>query len=477
MRRGSLIGPLLIILIGVWFLISSLQPDLPLLDIAADYWPYLLIAWGALRLLEILVWAARSRPVPRCGVSGGEWTAIVFICLIGSFLFQRPWQHVRFFRDWAIDSFGHAYYYPVPEQQKPAGKAPRITVENLYGSTRVVGADVQEIKVSGRKTVRALRDNLASAADQQSPVEISTQGEQVVVRTNQDRVTGQRRVSTDLELTVPRGSSLQGRGRQGDFEISAITGSVDLSSDNAEVRLQNLEGDVRLDLRWTDLIRAFNVKGSVEVTRGRGRRIELENISGLVTINGSYFGDLQFRNLAKPLRYKSDRTDLRVEKLPGQIESDRERLTGSKLVGPIVLTTRSRDVQLEDFSESLELSLELGDIILRPAQMPLARIDARTQRGRVELALPPSASFQLKAATGRGELENDFGPPLATEREGRGGSLQGAVGKGPSITLSTNSGSISIRKDSGAPLLPRSGRDRASVEITTEKGRLRVQEH
>ena len=52
MKRRSLAGPLLLILIGVWFLMSTLRPDLPLLDLAARFWPFVLIGWGALRLFR-----------------------------------------------------------------------------------------------------------------------------------------------------------------------------------------------------------------------------------------------------------------------------------------------------------------------------------------------------------------------------------------------------------------------------------------
>jgi hypothetical protein len=481
MRRGSLIGPLLIILIGVWFLLSALRPDLPLLDIAATYWPFLLIAWGVLRLLEILVWAARSKPVPSSGVGGGEWTLVVFICLAGSLLFAvnhyRPWSRLGVIASRRVDVFGHAYDYPIAQQTRPAGKTPRIVVENLRGNVRLVGADVQEVKVSGRKTVRALEQSDADTADKQCPLEISTQGEQIVVRTNQDRVTGERRASADLDITVPRGASLEGRGREGDFEVSDLGGGVEISSDNAGVRLQNVDGNVRLDLRRSDLVRVINAKGSVEVLGGRGRDIELENIGGPATVTGSYSGDLKFRNIAKPLRFQSSQTDLRVERLPGQLRTDLSELSGSKLIGPIRLTTNSRDVQLEDFTESLEISLDRGDISLRPAQLPLARIDARTRRGQVEVALPAKAQFHLKATTSQGEAQNDFGPDLRYESEGRrGASLQGGTGQGPSITLATDRGSITVRKDTGTPLAAHQEKDRSEVEVSMpDRGALKVQ--
>ena len=48
MRPRSIIGPLLLILVGALFLVNNLHPGLPWVDLVSKYWPYLLIAWGAL---------------------------------------------------------------------------------------------------------------------------------------------------------------------------------------------------------------------------------------------------------------------------------------------------------------------------------------------------------------------------------------------------------------------------------------------
>ena len=63
MRRSSVIAPLLLILIGSAFLIRNVWPDIPVVDLISRYWPFLLIAWGGLRLIEILFWAASSKPL------------------------------------------------------------------------------------------------------------------------------------------------------------------------------------------------------------------------------------------------------------------------------------------------------------------------------------------------------------------------------------------------------------------------------
>ena len=477
MRRASVIGPLLLILIGAWFLISSLRPDLPLLEVAARYWPVLLIGWGLLRLVEIVVWAARSRPLPQAGLSGGEWTLIVLICLVGSGLYvanrYRPWHRLGVISSKRVEMFGRTYDFTVAEQQKPAGKAPRILLENLYGNVRFIGADVEQVKVSGRKSVRALESGDAERADQQSALEISAEGEQIVVRTNQDRVTGEQRVTADLEVTVPRGASLEARARSGEFEISELSGDVDISSDRARVRLRNIGGQVRVNLRRSDGITAQEVKGGVEIAGDRGGEVELQDIGGPVRVNGSFYGPLQFRNLAQSLRFQSERTELRVEKVPGQLFTDLRELTGRDLVGPIHLSTRSRDIQLEEFTGDLELALDQGDVSLRPAQAALARIEARTRRGHIEVALPESAQFQLRASTAHGDVNNDFGPALKAESEGRGARLQSTAAQGPEIVLSTDRGSITVRKDTGALIETKSKRR----GLEAEAGRVRVEKY
>ena len=462
MKRNSLVGPLLIILIGMWFLMSSLRPEWPLLDMAARFWPFVLIGWGFLRLVEILLWALRGKQLPCAGVSSGEWTAVVFLCLIGSGLYafhlHPPWRNWGVIHSNSLEIFGHNYDFAVPEQTAPAAKASRVLIENLRGAVRVTGADVQEIKVSGRKSVRALQDNEANSAQQQTPVELSTQDGQVVVRTNQERASGSQRVSTDLELTVPRGFTVEIHGREGDLEIGDINGGVVVSSDNAAVRVQNIGGNVRLDVQRSDMVRASNVKGAFELQGGRGRDIELDGIGGEVAINGSYSGDLELRNCSKLVKFQSPHTDLRVEKVPGQIHLDLGSLTASNVVGPIRLTSnRSRDVHLEQFTQSAELSLDRGDITLRPMTTPSPKIDARTRNGQIELSIPDGAKFELKATTSRGELTNDYGAPLKIDytndrRPDSGGTMAGNVGQGSPIVLATDRGAITVRKDSDAPL-------------------------
>jgi DUF4097 and DUF4098 domain-containing protein YvlB len=454
MRRRSFVGPVFLILIGALFLANNLVPDLPVFRTIAVYWPFLLIAWGVLRLIEILSYAATSRPLPRTGLSGGEVVLIVFICTIGSGLYAAHRRGHMFrlgpFGPRTLEIFGEQYDFSVAGS-KEAGAVPRIFFENFRGNLRVTGGDGAEIKVSGRKSIRAYSRSDAEQADRESPLEMVTEGDRLVVRTNQQKVSGARRISIDLEVAVPRGSTIEGRGTYGDFDITDVAGAVEINSDNAGVRLNKIGGDARVSLRRSDIIRAINIKGNVELQSGRGNDVELENILGQVSINGSFGGTLEFKNLAKPLHFESRQTDLRVEALPGRISMDLGEFTAKNVVGPMRLVTKSRDIKIEEFTQSLELQTERGDISLRLVRVPLPKIEAHSQTGNIDLALPERAKFDLTATTNRGEARNDFGPAIQVETDGRSASLKGAVGEGPPIVLSTQRGSVAVRKAGATP--------------------------
>jgi hypothetical protein len=201
---------------------------------------------------------------------------------------------------------------------------------------------------------------------------------------------------------------------------------------------------VKIDLRRSDIIRAVNVKGPVDL-KGRGADIELQDIDGQVTIAGTYSGVIQFRNISKPLRFNGQQTDLNIEKLPGQVRMALGDFTATNLVGPVRLTTRSRDVHISDFTNSLEVSVERGDIELRPGRLPIAKMDVHAHYGDIEVSLPPAARFDLTGITARGETYSDFGAPLHTEHNGNGGAIRGSSG-GPVINLQTERGKMTVRK-------------------------------
>ena len=444
MRRRSLTGPLMLLLIGGLFLWRNLHPETPIFQLMGLYWPFLLIGWGVLRLIESL--AFRKRGLYTFG--GGEVVLIVLICVAGS-AFSEFRQHPFRFNSHGLEMFGEQYDYPV-SAKAPATGMKRITFENARGNIKIIGGDAQEVSLTGHKSIRSWSRDDADRTNGNTPVEIVPQGDRLLIRTNQDHAPDNQRIFDDIEVTVPRGITVEARGRSGDYEVTDISGAVELAADRADVRLARAGGDVRLEIGRSELIRAIDVKGKIDL-QGRGSEIDLENIDGQVTINGSYQGTLQFKRLAKPLQFEGARnTELHVQAVPGRISMDLSEFSASGVVGPIRLITRSRDVRIEQFTRSLELETERGDITLQPS-LPISTIEVRAGTGKIDLVLPLNATFDLQAVAEHGEAYNGYGAPVRQEREGRSATLKGKVGDGPVIKLTANRGTVSVRKEGSAP--------------------------
>jgi DUF4097 and DUF4098 domain-containing protein YvlB len=447
MRRRSITGPLMLLLVGGLFLWRNLHPETPVFDLLAQYWPFLLIAWGVLRLIEVV--ATRDRRYPSFG--GGEVVLVVMICLIGSGLSEGRRYGIHF-NTGGLDMFGETYDYTISAQAPAAGMT-RVTFENPRGSIRVTGGDGTDVVVNGRKIIRSWNRNEADKANGNTPVEIVPQGDRLLIRTNQDRAANNQRITDDLEVTVPRGMTVEARARSGDFEVSDVQGDVELVTERSDVRLARIGGNARLEVTRSEVVRAVDVQGKIEL-QGRGSDVELENIAGQVTITGSYGGTLDFKNLAKPLVFEGTRdTQLRAQAIPGRISMDLSEVTGSGITGPIRLQTHSRDVKLQQFTNGLEVDTVRGDVQLQPSS-PVAAIDARSGSGRIDLVLPDKAHFDLLATAEHGEAINDYGDSIHRETEGRMNTLKGKVGDGPSIRLTATRGSVSVRKEGAESSLP-----------------------
>ncbi|MBV9302254.1 MAG: DUF4097 family beta strand repeat protein [Acidobacteriaceae bacterium] len=451
MRRGSIAAPLILIAIGALFLIHEISPVFPIADMVGQYWPYLLILWGVLQVVEISVRALRGRALPVSGISAGGWFLVVLICFAGfaTYEVRRPdnwWRRVGF--EPGIEVFGQEHQYQINSVQKTVGNAPHIVIETFRGDAKITGNEGTDVVLNGHKIIRTMDPREAERADQKTPVDVVVQGNTVTIRCNQSAPDSKGTITTDLDLSVPKDASIEATGMAGDFDVSSISGDVDISSQNSGVRLTDIGGNVKVDTRRSDLVRCTNIRGAVDL-RGHGSDVELEKIAGQVTINGDYDGTLSLRELARPVRVQDIRTEIDAEQVPGEIRLDRGSLNAQNLIGPVKVNAHATDITLDGFNNGLELTADKSDIELRPARLPLAKMMVHTRSGNIEVALPETATFALTASTDHGEIENEFGEALKQHAQGPGARLEGAIGTGPELTLTTDRGSITVRKSSG----------------------------
>jgi DUF4097 and DUF4098 domain-containing protein YvlB len=417
MRRRSIVAPILLIGIGALLLARNLSPDLALSDYIANYWPYVLIGWGALRLAEIVMWAANGKPLPACGVGGGEWVLVVFLIILGTGFHagrnlpqgwgvRIPWGNV--------DIFNEHYEYPV-SADRAVSKTPHITIDDFRGDLTIMGSMDDSVKVTGRKTIGAVDKKFADEANGASNYEIAGDDNNVTIRLPAAGPRRPLRISGTLEISVPKGASVTANRRDGDIRIAGVDGAV--------------------------------------VVTGRGSDVSVEDVAGPVSVEGRFTGSIHARNVSKAMTFKGRNTQFAVEKIPGELTVDSGDLTATDIVGPTSITSRSADLRLTGFTNSMDVTLQRGDLHLEPGKLPLGPMHLRSRSGDIRLELPEGAQFSIHATTNSGDISNSFNNTLMPDAHGAQQTLRGSVGSGPSIDIETRRGDISIAKGSAPPAL------------------------
>jgi DUF4097 and DUF4098 domain-containing protein YvlB len=447
--RRSISGPLVVISIGLLFFINNFYPDVFSWRALFRLWPFLLIALGVVRLIEVLVDAGRARPLSPSGFSGGG----VVLAVLGCFLFwgiskgaHHPWPGISFAHSGSPWMFADTFDFDVRQSLAANAGDARVVIEGLHGNVTVTGDDSSEVAVTGRKTIRCFSRTTASVTNNRTQIEVTRNGNDIVVRATGSPDRDESSISYDLDIKVPRRLSLSAQGSAEDITAESLDGSVDISGDSGNVRLTSIGGNVRVETtRRKDLVRAVGIKGNLDL-RGTGTDLQLEDVMGQVTIQGNYFGTLDFRNLAKSLHFESEQTDLRVEKLPGSISMDLGDFRAEDVTGPLRLRCQSRDVHISNFSNDIEVNVERGDVELSPQRTPLAKMDVRLRAGDIDLTIPEKATFELHASTSQGDVDNQYGKGIETDSQGRSATIRSDSNGGPAIMMTTDRGNITVKK-------------------------------
>jgi DUF4097 and DUF4098 domain-containing protein YvlB len=444
MKSRSITGPVLLVVVGLLFLVNNLRPDVPMWSLVWDYWPVLLMILGVIGLVEALFNASRGVPNPPRPLSGGGVIWIVALIAFCSWASSTGHLHLGPFANGGIHLLGAEYDYDVSETGTSTGVT-RVVLDNLHGTLSVKGEDGGDVKVSGRKSIRAFSKTDADRADRQSPIQVERQGDLLIIRAQDPKDSNMLSVSCDLDITIPRGLDVEASGRSGDLTIDDISGNVNVTPGRGDVRLSNIGKDVRIEDTRGGLIRVTDVKGKLDLT-GRGGDVQIENVGGQVTVHGEYLGTLEFHALAKQLHFTSESSDFRVEAVPGNITLDSGDLKMTDVTGPVRFKTGTRDIETMDVTNGMEISIQRGDIEVTQTKTPLPKLDVHTHSGDVTLAIPENSEFDLDGKTGRGDATNDFGEPLKMSEEGRAATIQGKKGNGPEIKVGTDRGSLTIKK-------------------------------
>jgi DUF4097 and DUF4098 domain-containing protein YvlB len=446
-RRRSIFGGLVLILLGLLFLANNLNRDLRIWELFYRYWPVLLIIWGLAKLFDYFA-SRRTGEASPPTFSGGEFFLLLLILIAGGALttageFGRrvDWEGLP---PWIR---GTPYTFTVEAKAENVKPESRVSISVERGDIHVLPEDSTEIRVVAKKTVTTSdREEEARRRADDVRVDIVSIPDGYEIRQT-DRYSAQGRIRLDLEVHLPKKMSIEARTNRGNITINGLAGSVNLISRSGDVEIRDVAKDIEVQMTRGDC-RVTDAKGNVRVT-GRGSEIEIADVQGEATVEGEFSG-LRFTRVRKGLRFLSQRTDLTVGELAGRLELASGDLDLTDVRGNVSLTTRNKDIRMENVAGRITIHNRRGNVELRLAEAPKQEIEVENESGSVELNLPASSAFEIKASSRNGDVESDFsGPELKKTEEQRTQKLEGKVGdRGPQIRLQTTYGSVHLRKAS-----------------------------
>ncbi|MGB2592231.1 MAG: DUF4097 family beta strand repeat-containing protein [Candidatus Acidiferrum sp.] len=448
-RSGSgIFTGVVLITVGLLLLLHNYR-GLDLGDMLLRWWPLLLIFLGLIKLYERMA-AGRSGDPSSARITGGEILLVIGMITLLSCVVAFDYGRRVLPDKLPGDFLGDAYPFDLDVTPVSVPPNARISIRGGHGEISIRASDNSEIRVSGKKNVRAWSESDAQRRAGPVSVEIVQTGDGYEVRPTGMGTDDKRddRISIDLDITVPRKAALTVRNGQGDITVSDMATPVSVTSNSGDVEVRDTAGDVTVEMHKGD-VKVSDTKGDVKIS-GNGGQVDVASATGSFTLDGEFYGPIRADKVAKGLRFISQRTDLTLSSLTGHMEASSGNLEIADAPGDIALRTNRYSVTIENASGKVNIDNRDGDVSLRFSSPPKQDISVNNTNASVTLILPESANFSILSDCHSCDIESEFSADSLKKTSSDSGDshLEGTYGKdrGPKITLKTSYGSIAIRK-------------------------------
>jgi hypothetical protein len=453
--RRSFAGPFVLIVVGTVFLMATMRVLSigRLAHLFANYWPALLIVWGVIKLVEHQ--RAQREGTRASGIGGGGVVLVVMIVVFG--LIATQLEHVNWsglhdqfnFDDNDFgDIFGQSYNFNDNLQQDfPAGASLKIL--DTHGAVSVHASDDNKITVVVRKRVGADNQSDADKYNNETKPTITAIGGLVTIDAKAEAA-GDHPIETDLDISLPRKVQVSIISRRGDVNLSGRDGGIDISAQHSDTAVEDVNGNVKVS-QEKGSVKIEQITGDVHV-QGRVNEVSVADVKGAVQLDGEFQESIKLARITKTVTFKSSRTDMEFSRIEGTLDLDSDELHAEQITGPLHLTTRSKNIRLEEVSGDVRLQDDNGAIEVGMRTLGNVQIDNRN--GDIQLSLPDKAAFRLDARTRDGEIQSDFSE-LKVNNDEHEAKASGSVGNASShIVLNNEHDGIEIRKASSMPPKP-----------------------
>jgi DUF4097 and DUF4098 domain-containing protein YvlB len=445
-RNRSIFPGLALLFVGLLLLLHNYR-GLDIRYLLGHWWPLIFIFWGGIKLYERTL-GSRSGLPGGSPISGGEVFLVVgLISLLGMVAAVDVIRNKFPLEDLPVR--GDKFDFDLNVDPQPVLADARIAIRNLRGDIAVRSADESEVRVAGKKNIKAWSERDAERIASATSVEVVKNGDGYEVHPV-NAASRDSRVGLDLEISVPKKASITIQDERGDVSVSDMAKPVVINTKRGDVEVRDTAGDVTVTTGKGD-IKVSDTKGNVKIA-GHGGEINVSSASGGLTIDGEFYGPIRADKIAKGVRFVSQRTDLTLTQLTGHMETGSGNFEIADAPGNLTLRTNSYDVSIENAGGKVKVDNRNGNVEVRFSVPPKEDIEITNSSSPITLTLPESSSFEIVADCHSGDIDSEFSADSLkkTSTESGDAHLEGKYGsgRGPKITLKTSYGSISIHKTS-----------------------------
>jgi len=294
------------------------------------------------------------------------------------------------------------------------GAGGTLEVDAAFGSIEITTTSGNRVEV---RVVREVRDRYEDDAARilgEHRVEMSQNGNDVVVRAEVDD-DARDRWNDDYRTTPLRVR----------FEVAVPRSyNVDLETRGGNISVEDLEGEVRTETAGGNL--SF---GSIDGTvwgRTSGGSITLEGSSGTAEVHTSG-GNIDIGNVDADVHAETSGGSIRIERARGEVRAE----------------TSGGNITVEEVGGTIEAHSSGGNVTATITSQPTSDCRLSTSGGSVTVNLASGIGLEIDASTSIGGVSSDFAVDGSVSRN----AIRGAInGGGPELRLRTSAGSIRIRE-------------------------------
>lgn len=459
-----------LIALGALLLAANLSP-LPLGRLSLEalrwfsiYWPATLVIWGLYKLYVRWTDPARAR------VRGAEIGLLVLVLLLGATMtLFRGFLHYlppELDVDALVDLVGAPtrlgpFHRFTEESSFPLLPGTSLTVRELRGAVVVNGWDENQLRVRVTARVYGKSEDQARALAKRVSPSLENVGQRAV-RLGISDLSGLPSVEADVELWVPRATSLSLSEIRGPVRVARTEAAVTIDSAREDVSVEDVVGAVDVRGHY-GAIRIARVRGNVKAASEHGRLV-IEEIEGDLSATASHdallverirgsahlanrYGRIRVRDIGRDLMVSGTHTEVLVEDVAGdaviettyrhvlvhgvsgrarvrdrnagvdvshvaggvEIDNVYQTVTGFHLGGPVRVVAPQCSVRLDDVA---------GDVHVESSYHPVeihgfrSRLDVKAEHASVILSAA-ALEGPVRAQTRYGDVELAIPPSSA----------------------------------------------------------------